>query len=267
MGAAAGGEPGGRAPSIYDKETVGAYDAQSSADEFTQIIDHLPWARGAPPASHSAAGTARPWYNWVRQAKATTRRCPVPRPFWHSLIPQQYLQSVYDLDLDDLRKRGITGLILDLDNTLAAWRFGEPEPRLAEWMKEVKASGLKPYIVSNDLGPRVDLFTRFLDVQGVARAGKPRRKAFRDALRVLGLPAEQVAVVGDQVFTDMLGAGPLGCHTILVVPVSRREFAGTRVVRRVERLFLCFLARRGLIVEPSRRPGRNGSDTPDRKGD
>jgi len=98
----------------------------------------------------------------------------VPRPFWHSLIPQQYVQSVYDLDLDDLRKRGITGLILDLDNTLAAWRFGEPEPRLAEWMKEVKASGLKPYIVSNDLGPRVDLFTRFLDVQGVARAGKPR---------------------------------------------------------------------------------------------
>jgi len=181
----------------------------------------------------------------------------VPRPFWHSLIPQQYVQSVYDLDLDDLRKRGITGLILDLDNTLAAWRFGEPEPRLAEWMKEVKASGLKPYIVSNDLGPRVDLFTRFLDVQGVARAGKPRRKAFRDALRVLGLPAEQVAVVGDQVFTDMLGAKPLGCRGILVMPVSEREFVGTRLVRRVERCFLRLLASRGLLSPPVKRRRRD----------
>lgn len=174
----------------------------------------------------------------------------MPRPFWRHLIPDEYYQSIYDIDLDALRAKGISGLILDLDNTLAAWRFGEPEPRLAAWMAEVKAKGFRARIVSNDLGPRVDLFTRFLDIPGVARAGKPRRRAFRDAVRALGLRSEEVAVVGDQIFTDVFGAKPVGCHTILVVPVSRREFFGTRQVRRIERLFLRFLAARGLIGAP-----------------
>lgn len=177
----------------------------------------------------------------------------MPRPFWHSLIPDEYYQSIYDIDLDALRARGISGLILDLDNTLAAWRFGEPQPRLAEWMAGVKARGFRPYIVSNDLGPRVDLFTRFLDIPGVARAGKPRRRAFREAIRYLGLEPAQVAVVGDQVFTDIFGAKPVGCHTILVVPVSRREFVGTRLVRQVERVFLGLLRAAGRIGPPVRR--------------
>ncbi|MEW6032176.1 MAG: YqeG family HAD IIIA-type phosphatase [Bacillota bacterium] len=191
----------------------------------------------------------------------------MPRPFWRSLIrsliPHQYVMSVYDLDLHDLRARGVRGLILDLDNTLAAWRFGQPEPRLAEWVEGAKARGFSLYIVSNDLGPRVDLFSRFLGIPGVARAGKPRRRAFRRAIRALGLEPGEVAVVGDQVFTDILGARPLGCHTVLVVPVSRREFVGTRLVRRLEGLLLRHLAARGLLDGPvGPASGRGRSDRP-----
>jgi len=153
-------------------------------------------------------------------------RWPVAGPFWHHLIPDQYCHSVYDIDLAALREEGIEGLILDLDNTLAAWRFGQPEPKLARWIERVREAGLKPYIVSNDFGPRVELFTRYLGIPGRARAGKPGTRGFREAAEALGLPPERVAVVGDQVFTDVLGASRTGCRTILVVliePPSRRD--------------------------------------------
>ncbi len=177
----------------------------------------------------------------------------MPRRFLDCFIPDAYYESIYDIDLEALKRQGLSGLIVDLDNTLAAWRFGEPTPELAAWMDEVKAKGFRPYIVSNDLGPRVDLFTRFLGIPGRAKAGKPRHEAFRAAAESLGLPPAKVAVVGDQVFTDIFGAKPVGCYTILIVPISRREFFGTRLVRRVERAFLRYLAKRGIIGEPVRR--------------
>jgi len=188
--------------------------------------------------------------------------------FWRHLIPDEYYHSVYDIDLKSLRERGVEGLILDLDNTLAAWRFGEPEPRLARWMDRVKSMGFRPYIVSNDLGPRVELFSRYLDIPGRARAGKPGTGAFREAVAALGLSPDRVAVVGDQIFTDVLGAGRSGCRTILVVPVSTHEFFGTRLVRKVERYLLSFLARRGFIRPPARRGGAAGREetTPERPG-
>ncbi len=178
----------------------------------------------------------------------------MPRPFWHSLVPDLYYRSIYDIDLPALRRKGITGLVLDLDNTITAWRFGQPEPRLAQWVEGAKALGFRPYIVSNDLGPRVDLFTRYLGIPGVARAGKPGRRAFRNAVRHLELAPAQVAVVGDQIFTDVFGSKPVGCYTILVVPITRRDFLGTRLVRLAERAVLRFLARRGLLAGPMAGP-------------
>jgi HAD superfamily phosphatase (TIGR01668 family) len=185
--------------------------------------------------------------------RAYLRRCPVAGSCWGHLIPDDYYESIYDIDLDALKARGIRGLLLDLDNTLAAWRFGQPEPRLAEWMGDVRARGFRPHIISNDLGPRVDLFSRYLGISGTARAGKPRRAAFRKAVAALGLRPEEVAVVGDQIFTDVLGAKPMGCRTILVVPVSGRDFIGTRLVRKAERAWLGYLKARGIIGPPVRR--------------
>ena len=175
--------------------------------------------------------------------------------FWRKLTPDEYQHCIYDIDLDALRARGIVGLIIDLDNTLAAWRFGQPEPRLAEWVRSAKDRGLVPFIVSNDLGPRVELFTRYLGIPGMARAGKPRSGAFRRATARLGLSPDKVVVVGDQLFTDVLGAKPLGCRTILVTPLSDREFPGTRLVRLVERFVLRVLTARGFLESPvHRRP-------------
>ncbi len=77
-----------------------------------------------------------------------------------------------------------------------------------------------------------------LGIPGLSKANKPSRRAFLQALDLLGSRPEQAAMIGDQVFTDVLGGNRLGLYTILVVPLCRREFLGTRVLRLVERVIL-----------------------------
>ena len=72
----------------------------------------------------------------------------------------------------------------------------------------------------------------------MSKAGKPRRRAFLRALEVMGSSAEETAVIGDQVFTDILGGNRMGLFTILVVPINKREFIGTRVMRKFEIMVL-----------------------------
>ncbi len=158
------------------------------------------------------------------------------------LRPDLYLDSVYDLDWCKLRARGITALILDLDNTLVAWRASEMSERLRAWVREMKRHGLSPCMVSNNLAERVGLFAGELGMPFIPSAVKPRRSAFRRAMKLLGSQPGETAVIGDQVFTDVLGGNRLGLFTVLVVPITRNEFVGTRLVRVVERWVLRSLA-------------------------
>lgn len=151
------------------------------------------------------------------------------------LRPRLYLPSIYDIDLPALARRGIGGLILDLDNTLVKWNEPGLTPDLRAWIARARRQRLELCIVSNNLGPRVDAFTRASGVSSIARAAKPRTKAFRIAMRRMGTDADSTAVVGDQVFTDILGGNRLHLFTILVRPLDPREFWTTRAIRRVER--------------------------------
>jgi len=76
------------------------------------------------------------------------------------------------------------------------------------------------------------------DVPFIARARKPRRRSFRRAMELMGTKPETTAVIGDQLFTDMLGGNRLGLFTILVTPISKEEFIGTRFMRFLEKLIL-----------------------------
>ncbi len=81
----------------------------------------------------------------------------------------------------------------------------------------------------------------------ISGALKPRRGAFREALKLLDVEPRRAAVVGDQVLTDILGGNRLGLHTILVRPMSRREFAGTRITRLFERVILRVLRKLDML--------------------
>jgi len=167
-----------------------------------------------------------------------------------SLAPTWFVESIYDLDLDKLWQHGIRGIITDLDNTLIEWNGPEPDERLLEWTRRVRERGFKVCIVSNNGHLRVEAFARHLDVPFLSKAGKPRRRGLRAAMDILGTTPQTTALLGDQVFTDVLGGNRLGLTTILVRPIAKKEFLGTRMVRRVEGLVLAALRRRGMLDKP-----------------
>lgn len=154
------------------------------------------------------------------------------------LQPQLYVQSIYDIDLDRLVSRGMKGLILDLDNTLVGWNQPIASEKLMAWLGVVRGHQLKTCIVSNNMSDRVERFAQHIGVMAIAKAAKPRRKAFRLAMHKMRTQPPQTAVVGDQVFTDILGGNRLSLFTILVRPLNEREFWTTQLVRRLERAVL-----------------------------
>jgi HAD superfamily phosphatase (TIGR01668 family) len=154
------------------------------------------------------------------------------------LRPSSQVSTVYDIDLTALRARGIRGLILDLDNTIVPWGVREVSPELPVWIAAARDADLQLCIVSNNMGSRVTAIAKRLGLPVVAGALKPRRRALRRALVVMGTTPEATALVGDQLFTDILGGNRLGLHTILVRPQGRKEFVLTRLVRLIERLLM-----------------------------
>ena len=154
------------------------------------------------------------------------------------LRPEQYLTNIYDLPVAELAQTGFRGIILDLDNTLVAWDTPAPDEQLLNWLDQLKASGFRICILSNNRHQRVQLFSEKAGVKFVAKAGKPGRRSYRQALSILNTrPAETIAV-GDQLFTDVLGGNRCGIRTYLVRPIADREFIGTQIVRKFERLVL-----------------------------
>ncbi|HEY8552327.1 MAG TPA: YqeG family HAD IIIA-type phosphatase [Thermaerobacter sp.] len=169
------------------------------------------------------------------------------RRLWRLLTPDLVVPSIYAIRWDDLRRRGVRGLILDLDNTLARRDQPLPDDNLRRWLDQARAEGFAACILSNNLETRVQLFARACGVPAVHAATKPRRRAFLRALKTIGVEPAHAAVIGDQIFTDVLGGNRLGMVTVLVTPLPGREFIGTRLVRLIERWVLRHLSRRGVL--------------------
>lgn len=138
-----------------------------------------------------------------------------------SLIPSEWYGSIYEIDPKELRERGITLLLLDLDNTISPYREAVPSEELKAWLTLLNQHGIEPFILSNSRKPtRVSEFAAHLELPFLRRAGKPRRGGFQDALQKMGRSKEQTAMVGDQIFTDILGANRSGICSILVKPLK-----------------------------------------------
>ncbi len=163
------------------------------------------------------------------------------------LCPDECVESVLDIDLESLSQRGITALILDLDNTLLAWETDKIPPAVSRWIDRARDLGFKVCIASNGTKSRVRKIAGELGVPAIPKAIKPRKRPFRLAMEILGASPEKTAVIGDQVFTDVLGGNRLDLYTILINPVSKMELKTTRIVRRVEKRVLTRLQRKGRI--------------------
>ena len=141
------------------------------------------------------------------------------------------------ISVEQLVRDGIRGLIIDLDNTMTPWNDVNVGPKVAEWFIKVKDAGIQACVVSNNKKrQRVAVVAERVGIPFVFRATKPRRKAFKAGMDLLGTGQKDTAVIGDQLFTDILGGNRLGLYTILVIPINDHEFIGTRLMRRAERL-------------------------------
>ena len=151
------------------------------------------------------------------------------------LTPCLRIPTVYDLPLDWLKERRIVAVISDLDNTLVPWRDYRVAENLANWFETLRSEGFRTVILTNARpSPTVQRLAQELRTELVLGARKPVGVFFRRALeRVRAAPA-QACVVGDQVFTDVLGGNLAGCYTVLVDRIGNREFIGTRFMRIFE---------------------------------
>lgn len=157
---------------------------------------------------------------------------------FEKLKPKLYVDSIYEIDFAKLKEKGIKGIIIDLDNTITGWDNPNLPDKAFTWFKKMKKAGIKACIVSNNNHQRVESAVAKLGIPYVAKAQKPRRGAFRKAMDILKVGSTEIAVVGDQIFTDILGGNRLNLFTILVVPIASNEFIGTKIVRLVEKRVL-----------------------------
>lgn len=151
------------------------------------------------------------------------------------VTPDRAVPAVTDVDAGALAASGIRAVILDLDNTLLAWDATSPSPVVAAWVARLHDAGLSVCIVSNNLTGRARAIAGALGVLVVTGAVKPAPWALRRAMALMGSTPPTTALIGDQLFTDVLGGNLVGMHTILVEPLSRHEFPTTKLVRALER--------------------------------
>lgn len=152
--------------------------------------------------------------------------------------PNNYLSSVHAIDLDALRRDGIRVLLLDLDNTLLPRDTNVVPDELKAWSANLARRGFRVCLVSNNWHERVHHVAEELGFDLVDKAIKPLPFAFLAALRRAGATAREAVVVGDQIFTDILGGKLLGMRTVLVSPLSSTDLPHTLMLRRLEAIVL-----------------------------
>jgi HAD superfamily phosphatase (TIGR01668 family) len=154
------------------------------------------------------------------------------------LRPDAFAERLSGVSLDDLAAQGVAGIIVDLDNTLLGYGLAEPSAADAAWVAAALERGFRVALLSNNFTDRVGRIGTALGVPTVPNALKPLPQGFLRALRLLGTAPRATVVIGDQLFTDVLGAKLCGMRAILTHPIEARDFAATRVLRFFERIVL-----------------------------
>ncbi len=141
-----------------------------------------------------------------------------------SLLPKIILNETSDITPELLHRRGVRLLMLDFDNTIVPYTTSTPTDKMVTWLESMKASDIQLCVVSNSKRDRVKVFCDKYGIPCITHAKKPFPKGIRECLNKYGLPAAQCALVGDQIFTDTLGANGCGVASILVKAIDNHNF-------------------------------------------
>lgn len=154
------------------------------------------------------------------------------------LKPDIKLNRVTDITCELLNKYGITALILDVDNTLSTHHGQVLTDGLPEWLMYMKDNGIKLTVLSNSKRKRVEPFASKIDLDFISLGLKPLPFGYLRAVKALGVKRKNAAIVGDQIFTDILGGNAVGLNTILLTPIKEESGWSFKLRRKIEkRLF------------------------------
>ncbi len=166
-----------------------------------------------------------------------------------NFIPDMYQRSIYNIDYEALKKRGIKCLIFDLDNTISPINVPVPDKEVKDLFAELNYLGFKIIILSNSKKARVEPFKEKLNVDSSYHSHKPFKKKYKKILRIYDFKDTEIACIGDQLLTDIYGANRMSFLSILVNPMSNEEYLPTRINRTLEKAIFKILAKRGLFLK------------------
>lgn len=154
--------------------------------------------------------------------------------------PKMRIDKMIDITPEMMNSVGIKALLLDIDNTMTTHDNPVPADGVEEWIARMKSLGFILMVVSNNNGERVRKFSEFLGLEFEGSARKPLPTGFRRACNRLGIKPKEAAVVGDQLFTDMLGGNLLGAYTVLTEPYELESMKFFKIKRACERFIMKF---------------------------
>ena len=158
-------------------------------------------------------------------------------------MPDLYLDDIYGITPEMLLERGIRAVLLDIDNTLVTYDDPMPTESVLKWLGALSEAGIKAAFISNNHKDRVELFNSELKYFATWDSGKPFIKCHKRAMAELGTDRDSTAVIGDQIFTDVLGANRVGLTTILVNPIEAYENSFFYLKRALEKTIKTKLAK------------------------
>ena len=154
------------------------------------------------------------------------------------ITPDWIINSIYQIKPQDLIRLGIKGVIVDLDNTLLAWNEYNRSQRMDDWLQEMLNHHIKVFILSNNNPSRVQKALDKLTIPYKARALKPFKISFNQAVATLNLDKKEIVVIGDQLMTDVIGAKLCQLKVILVKPLVDSDIIFTWLNRSLEKLLM-----------------------------
>lgn len=149
-----------------------------------------------------------------------------------AFYPHGYAESVFSIDYHKLYQRGYRGLIFDIDQTLVPHGY-DSTAEIDTLFQKIHSVGLKTLFLSNNDEERVTSFLKNIDSLYICDAQKPDTTSFLKAIQMLGVKKEEALVIGDQIFTDILGSNKCGIASVLVAYVCPKDEDLTKIgIRR-----------------------------------
>jgi len=159
------------------------------------------------------------------------------------LKPDLNVERLTDIDINEWYHKGIRCILIDLDNTISPWGKTNITEDATVMIANARKAGVTVVLFSNAREVRVREGAWNAGVSYYAAARKPFTYKYKRAFADLSLACTEVMTIGDQIFTDVLGGNIAGCTTVLISPLSEREFSGTKLLRFLEK----FLVGRKLV--------------------